>query len=119
MDFSEYIAERTQFFTGRGWVFEKINSWISENKSLIFLLVGGPGTGKTAIAARLTQISDGSATAPSAPLLTPGWLTYSHFCQAGLEGTLSPLDFVASVSESLANRYPAFSKALEKAASSQ
>ncbi|HWF87570.1 MAG TPA: hypothetical protein VN659_02010 [Pyrinomonadaceae bacterium] len=119
MDFSEYIAERTQFFTGREWVFEKINTWLSANNSRIFLLAGRPGTGKTAIAARLTQISDGTVTVSSAPLLTSGWLTYSHFCQAGLEGTLSPLDFVASISESLANRYPVFRDALEKAALSQ
>ena len=85
----------------------------------MFLLVGGPGTGKSSIAAKLTQFSDGTATVASVPLLTPGWLAYSHFCQAGLEDTLSPLTFVASLSEALANRYERFRKALEEKASSQ
>lgn len=119
MDFSSYIDERTQYFTGRNWVFKTINDWHGANSPRVFLLVGGPGTGKTAIAAKLTQISDGKSTIPNSPLLTSGWLTYSHFCQAGSEGTLSPLDFVASLSAALANRYPAFRKALEKTASTQ
>lgn len=119
MDFASFIEKRTEGFIGRDWVFKKINEWTSDRKSRIFLLGGGPGTGKSAIAAKLTQISDGISTTPSAPLLSPGWLAYSHFCQAGSEGTLSPLDFVASLSEALANRYERFRHSLEKAASSQ
>lgn len=119
MDFSSYIEERTDGFIGRDWVFKEINDWATAGTSRIFLLSGGPGIGKSAIAAKLTQISDGTSTLPSAPLLGPGWLTYSHFCQAGSEGTLSPLDFVASLSESLANRYDQFRRSLEETASSQ
>jgi hypothetical protein len=121
MEFSSYINERTQYFTGRDWVFKAINDWNWSRKveSRIFLLVGGPGTGKTAIAAKLAQISDGTSKIPIAPDLIPGWLTYSHFCQAGLDSTLSPLSFVQSLSETLANRYPAFRVSLEKAASPQ
>jgi hypothetical protein len=117
MDFSSYIKGRTQYFVGREWVFEKINDWVKTN-SRIFLLVGGPGTGKSAIAARLTQVSNGSAIT-SAPLLNQGWLAYSHFCQAGSGDTVNPVLFVESLSEALANRYPKFYKALEKTASSQ
>jgi hypothetical protein len=119
MDFSSYIEERTDGFIGRDWVFKEINDWFTAGKSRIFLLAGGPGTGKSAIAAKLTQISDGTAIIPDAPLLSPGWLTYSHFCQAGSEGTLSPTDFVSALSESLANRYEQFRHSLEKNASSQ
>lgn len=49
MGFSSYINERTQYFTVRDWVFKAINNWSSKQESRIFLLVGGPGTGKTAI----------------------------------------------------------------------
>ena len=58
LDFSAYIAERTQNFTGREWVFEKVNSWLSDpGGERVFLLTGGPGTGKSAVAARLAQMS--------------------------------------------------------------
>jgi hypothetical protein len=74
--------------------------------------------GKSAIAARLTQASEGTAI-PSAPLLNSDWLTYSHFCQAGLGDTVNPLLFVASLSEALANRYEKFRDALKGTASTQ
>jgi hypothetical protein len=120
MDFSSYITERTQFFAGRDWVFEAINHWASAAAgSRTFLLVGGPGTGKTAIAARLAQTSDGTCEVPTANSLVPEWLTYYHFCQAGLDSTLSPLSFVASLSEALANRYATFRDSLLKTAPSQ
>ncbi|HEX5604526.1 MAG TPA: hypothetical protein VFX63_18320, partial [Pyrinomonadaceae bacterium] len=117
MDFSSYINDRTKYFVGRDWVFNKVNDWTATN-SKIFLLVGGPRTGKSAIAARLASASNGS-TIDSVPALIPGWLTYSHFCQAGFGDTVNPLLFVASLSEALANRYPKFREALEKTASSQ
>src|ERR1041384_161035 len=117
MDFSPYINERTKYFVGRDWVFKEVSEWTNTN-SKIFLLVGGPGTGKSAIAARLAAASNGS-TIDSVPTLTPGWLTYSHFCQAGYGDTVNPLLFVSSLSEALANRYPKFRASLEKTASSQ
>jgi len=117
MDFLSYINDRTKYFVGRDWVFKKVNDWTATN-SKIFLLVGGPGTGKSAITARLVSASNG-VTIDSVPTLIPGWLTYSHFCQAGFGDTVNPLLFVASLSEALANRYPKFRASLEKTASSQ
>src|SRR5882724_775190 len=120
LDFSSYINERTQFFNGRDWVFEAINHWASDTAlPRTFLLVGGPGTGKTAIAARLAQISDGTCEISTAPSLVPEWLTYYHFCQAGKNGTLSPLSFVESLSGALATRYPTFRDSLIRDAPSQ
>lgn len=119
LDFSTYIAEHTQNFTGRNWVFKSINDWLVEGKNRIFLLTGGPGEGKSAIATRLAQISDGIVTDTSDPEFLPNWLTYYHFCQFGLEDTLSPLTFVQSLSEALANRYPKFRNALESIGSKQ
>jgi len=29
IDFSSYIAERTQNFSGRGWVFHEISEWLA------------------------------------------------------------------------------------------
>src|SRR5262249_45651906 len=59
--------------------------------------------------------SSGSAPLPGFPRLTQGVLAYAHFCQAGLDSTLSPMSFVQALSESLANRSAAFRAALQAA----
>ena len=120
LDFSSLIAERTQHFSGRGWVFERINQWLADPKGgRVFLLAGGPGTGKTAIAARLAQASEGSVNLPACDRLQRGFLTYMHFCQAGSDSTLTPINFVQGLSEALANAFPAFRAALEQQGSDQ
>jgi hypothetical protein len=117
-DFSSLIADRTRHFSGREWVFARINQWLGDPKgSRIFLLAGGPGTGKTAIAARLAQVSAGTVRVPACDQLRPGFLTYMHFCQAGLDSTLSQIAFVQTLSEALANAFPSFREALEQQAS--
>lgn len=65
----------------------------ADNESRMFLLTGGPGTGKTAIAARLVQMHLGKVAPSGQPAIAPGDLTYYHFCQAGLDSTLSPVTF--------------------------
>jgi hypothetical protein len=118
MRFSSYVNKCTEHFIGREWVFKEVNNWLANPfNPRIFLLVGNPGTGKTAIAARLVQWSDDHVAEAFAPALRNRWLTYSHFCQAGLDSTLSPLTFVQSLSETLANGYPDFRVALEEAGS--
>ena len=118
LDFRELIAERTRHFTGREWVFERVSDWLGETAGArVFLLSGGPGTGKTAIAARIAQMSLGQAAAYGR--VVPGVLAYHHFCQAGRDSTLAPLGFVQSLSSALATRYPGFHDALQAQHSSQ
>jgi hypothetical protein len=119
LDFSSYIAEKTGNFTGRTWVFDAVGKWLQQGQRRIFLLTGGPGTGKSAIAARLVQMSEGVTAEGARPGLGAGWLSYYHFCQAGHESSLSPLTFVQSLSETLANRFTAFRAALESTGSRQ
>lgn len=115
LDFAPLIEERTQHFTGREWVFKRIAEWLGDkNGSRVFLLAGGPGTGKTAIAARVVQWHLGNVPSDQFSGLLPGCLASFHFCQAGLDSTLSPLTFVQSLSQTLANRYPVYLTALEK-----
>lgn len=116
---SPYVEERTRHFTGRQWVFEALGTWLdSDPAARVFLLTGGPGTGKTALAARIAQMSLGEADAAH-PALAKASLAHFHFCQAGAEHTLSPVTFVQSLSQALANRYLAFRAALAKTASRQ
>ena len=83
VDFTPFITERTRDFTGREWVFAEVDRWLADPAGLrIFLLTGGPGSGKTAVAARLAQMSLGQ-TPPGAPVhLGRGCLACFHFCQA-------------------------------------
>jgi hypothetical protein len=120
LDFSATIAERTAHFSGRQWVFEAIDRWLADPAGgRVFVLTGGPGTGKTAIAARLAQANRAAVALPGCPQLRPGFLVYEHFCIAGRDSTLSPTAFVRALSESLANTCPAFRQALEQMASPQ
>ena len=113
LDFSEYIADRTRDFTGREWVFEKLNGWLEKNEKRFCWLSGGPGSGKTALAARLVQVSSGEANAVSSSLAR-GCLAHYHFCRAFNEETLNPLAFVRNLSLGLAGRYPVYAQALAK-----
>ena len=66
IDFEVYIEERVHRFSGRTWVFDRIHEWlVTPQKNRVFLLTGEPGSGKTAIAARLAQFSSGSAAPPA------------------------------------------------------
>ena len=112
IDYSDLIAERTKDFTGREWVFHKINAWLEHDESRVFLLTGGPGSGKSALAARLVQISRGEVAAEAWPHLGKGRLTFAHFCQAQNDRTINPLRFIEALSRQLADCHQDFAKAL-------
>src|SRR5512136_233476 len=111
--FAALIAERTQNFTGREWVFAALSRWLADPAApRLFLLTGGPGSGKTALAARLAQMSLGAPGVEPLPGLSKGFLAYHHFCLAKDDPTLAPLRFVETLSLALAQRYPSFAQAL-------
>lgn len=132
LDFTKIIEERTRDFVERDWVFSAMRAWLDRELDIVtpgndagnttshmFLLAGKPGTGKTAIAARLAQMHLGQITMPAPTPVAPGGLAYYHFCQTGLDSTLSPITFVQSLSEALANRYPSYFTSLKNIGSQQ
>lgn len=112
-DFTDYTAERTHNFTGREWAFARIADWLLGQPAArrVFLLGGGPGSGKTAFAARLAQFSQGTVAGPFPPL-KQNCLAYAHFCRWNDDASLNPLDFVSGLSLALSRRYPIFAQAL-------
>ena len=113
IDFSDYIKDRTRDFSGREWVFSKINDWL-QKKERFFLLTGRPGSGKTSLAARLVQMSLGEISSDNFPTLGRDSLTFFHFCQAQNDPTLIPQRFIEALSRQLANKYQPFAQALLK-----
>jgi hypothetical protein len=117
LDFDFYIHERAQGFSGRNWVFERIDEWLAHNGGSRFLLfTGEPGSGKTAIAARLAQFSAGSTSPPpNCPKLAAGCLNALHFCVARAGNWVDPISFARSISLQLAQSNPLFALALKNA----
>lgn len=111
LDFSEYIAERTLHFTGREWLFREIDDWLDDpNAPQFFILTGDPGIGKSAIAARLKQFSDGKRPPQTYEHIKKGFISGIHFCSARRGSWISPESFARSLSAQLAARYPEFAK---------
>jgi hypothetical protein len=96
---SEEQAARTEDFTGRWWVFEKCDGFVTARRRL--LVTGGPGTGKSAIAARLVQMSRGEVPSNGLVHLGRGGIFYAHFCEANVSRTIRPLRFVEALSSRL------------------
>ncbi len=83
-----YIYEKAENFTGRKWVFDAIDRWYRNPEGKrIFLLIGEPGSGKSAIASRLVQFSQNEEAAleDTSPF-PPNFLSAFYFC-----GEESPL----------------------------
>ena len=113
LEFTEYITKHAQQFTGRTWVFEQIDAWLADAAGpRFFLLAGEPGSGKTALVARLCQFSQGLADSPyGLPHLTRDFLSAYHFCRADDSDFLDPLTFARSLALQL-TRYPQYAQAL-------
>jgi uncharacterized protein YegL/energy-coupling factor transporter ATP-binding protein EcfA2 len=110
------VSEHTDF-VGRQWVFDRIDTWLQAGKPAVLLLTGPPGSGKSAIAAHLAQLTEADAALQRYTLVGPRTLVYAHFCRAIDDRSLSPLRFVTSLSQHLANRFPVFASALLQSSS--
>jgi hypothetical protein len=112
IDFQAYLDERVRGFTGREWVLARIDRWLASDGRRFFLLTGEPGSGKTALAGRLFQVSQGRESAgDESTHLKRGFLSAAHFCSARAQSWIAPHAFTESLALQLA-RYPAFANAL-------
>lgn len=100
IDFNRYIDRLTERFTGREWLFQQIDQWLQQDNEHFYLLTGEPGVGKSAIAAKLTQIRDDIAA--------------YHFCRAGDVETVRPGRVLRSLAAQLGNTLPYYGEALAK-----
>jgi hypothetical protein len=99
LDFRSDITRLTEDFTGRDWLFEKIDNWLHNTNQRFFILTGEPGSGKSAIAARLTQVR-------------PDNILAYHFCIAGRNNTVVPGSVLRSLAAQLADTLPDYGLAL-------
>lgn len=95
-DFEPFLREKRFAFVGRDWLHDRVISWL-ENKTNepALLIIGDPGSGKSAFVASLVERSDGA-------------LLGYHCCQANTPETLNPGRFVRSISAMIASRLPAY-----------
>ena len=104
----DYVQERAAHFTGRGWVFARLDEFLRQPPGA-FLLIGEPGVGKTAIAAQLALAAAGRFTAAAAAAphrAVP--IAAAFFCRAG---SVDLLDIAQRLSDQLAEAVPGFAHA--------
>lgn len=91
------MIEKKRFFC-REWAFTKLSHCLEQrpaSKTCGVLVVGGPGSGKTAFSAELAWPSAGANARHQRSLNKR--LLARHFCQARSEASLSPAQFVRSL----------------------
>jgi TIR domain len=95
LDFSPEIARHVDGFVGREWLFSELDSWLANSKCRAFVVVGEPGAGKSAIAAKLSLRGDAIS---------------AHFCSTANSRTLDPREFVANLVAQLVSRVDGFER---------
>jgi len=84
-------------FTGRKWLFKKIDDFLNQSEKQTLIITGEPGIGKSAISAKLIELYDVSA---------------YHFFDALSLITLSPSKFIENLYFQLCKSIPGFSEAI-------
>lgn len=100
LDFDLDVARHLGGFVGRDWLFKELDDWIvKDTQSRIFWIVGPPGVGKTAIAARLCH--------------TRADVFACHFCVYGHSDRNDARRAVLSLAYQLAARLPGYHRFLD------
>jgi WD40 repeat protein len=95
LSFEADLIHYQKWFTGREWVFKKIDEWLrNESSPRLFWITGLPGIGKTAIATQLCQ---------KEPCITA-----FHLCKRGNSEKASPRRAVMSIAYQLSTQLPEY-----------
>lgn len=96
-------ATNDEVIVGRAWAIDRIAKWLSGDDKPTFVLTGAPGTGKTSLMSQLSVMLDESDNLPRRASLI-----HAHYCDTNNERTLNPLDFIAALSNALAEKVEGF-----------
>ena len=94
------LAETVSSFVGRAWLLSSVQTWFSSSDSRAFVIVGPPGSGKTAFASWLTA-SDAVAK-----------VLLARFCSLRDLSSGDALTFIESLATALGANYPGFGETL-------
>jgi tetratricopeptide (TPR) repeat protein len=100
LDFGAEVFRLNRDFTGRTWLFDELKQWLGKEESRVFFITGNPGSGKSAVMARLVHEN-------------PHVIAY-HFCAKHLKDSQAPSRFVRSVSAQLAAQLMGYREALKE-----
>lgn len=107
------VAATMEGFTGRTWLLPPILTWLDASSERLFILQGGPGTGKSSLIAWLA----GAGPMPSDPQARAqlerirSQVKAVHFCLAK-SGNTAPKAFAQSLAEQLTRHVDGFGQAL-------
>src|SRR3989442_1113536 len=99
LNFDAESKKHLAHFTGREWVEDKLNNWISNPKlrnSRVFCLLGGPGIGKSAIACHWCHSRED--------------VIAFHYCVHGDEEKTDPKRILLSLAAQIAAHLPEYDK---------
>ncbi|MFF2078730.1 AAA family ATPase [Kitasatospora sp. NPDC058162] len=98
IDFSGYEEQKREGFTGRRWLFEEIDTWLTGGDERVLLITGPPGIGKSAFLAELAVRSGDHP-----PLAR-------YFCTTEDGTTLEQAAFVGHLAAELAAALPEYAR---------
>ena len=102
LDQGSYLHEKREGFTGRQWLFDRVDDWLGGAQSEPTLVIcGDPGIGKSAFIAELAHRNPG------------GRVVACHFCTREDRLTLEAGAFVSNLAAMLASRLPHYAPVLE------
>jgi len=100
LDFMAEMERHIANFTGREWLFHRIDQWLNEQpESRVFWLLGGPGVGKSAVATQLAH--------------RRGDVAAVHFCVHGHSDYTDGRKAVLSIAYQISTHLPEYEKMLK------
>ena len=106
-DFSEFIVSSRSEFTGRTWLYQEMDEVLEQTETRGVLLIGNPGSGKTAFVCQLL------CSRTSSPIIHDRILGY-HFCMHSDKGTQSAAKFVQNLANMAASRIEGYRDILSR-----